>query len=86
MLPLRASGGQGAVTGAEGYRSLVSMERMPDGGGSEESTDKKGARVENSWLMEFLLEGGARQYNPFEPTEKIQIKMGDQKEGRKKYH
>jgi len=74
------------VTEAEGYRSLVSMDRVPDGDISEKSADTKATERPNSWLMEMLLEGGVRAYNPFEPTEKIRVTIGDQKEGSKKYH
>ena len=59
---------------------------MPDGNDSDKPSDSKAGKAENSWLMEFLLESGVSQYNPFEPTEKIQVKIGDQKEGKKTYH
>jgi hypothetical protein len=73
------------VTETDGHRSLVSMERIPNRHDSDKPVEKKEAKVQNSWLMEFLIEGGVRQYNPFEPTEKIQVKIGDHTGG-KKYH
>jgi hypothetical protein len=58
---------------AGGRQSLVSLGRMPQSDDSEKPSDRKGIKVQNSWLMEFLIEGGVRQYNPFEPTEGIKI-------------
>jgi len=61
------------------------MDRVPDRDDGENGNGKRAA-AHDSWLMEMLLEGGVRAYNPFEPTEKIQVTIDDQKEGSKKYH
>jgi hypothetical protein len=64
--------------GTEDGVGLVSMDAADDDSEIAASTLK--AKFRQAWLADFLVNGGTRTYNPFDPADNIKIYVDDDEE------